>query len=602
MNGNGEYFPALESLKGLQRIEWYGQVFRGTATSVALVFSPWGVDHDTGVMQSSSAERSTLLVPVPYLRLFRIGDIWEGGRFTGRRDVQTRETFHLDVHEGAVKVMPAGAPIHDDAGCTEYPLPFSLFGAHREHTHAQCARIEIGADTLLIIPCMELVRFYFGASGSFLKRLFSGAFALDKLFLRKRRGTNSQVVNIDLAEDLPGAAAATVARIAFDTQARSAAAWIINSGMAAFANKNRYYPKTTFPFLGETDLTVDGRWIEKNGRRVFLAEQIMRCTHPFPFDTLFYTTRKSPLASKRDAVSPRQEPSTLADEGQTREVEHQLEEGLVSSVLQPMGISVEAEIDQPFPDLATKKIRRVKPESDRGGFMPREEALPDLAVGEESSSVDTRAAEVMQEVEDSTFDEEAIEELPTEAVEMFKEAFGAYSSGNPRGYRLLPPVPLDRTDPMRPGPFVRGSEVCPDGGRRLDHVWCAVIASQHNSVGLTLVLVRDGDQGDCNDHLLLVGVDQTNEATTSIQRYCREFAERRLSNEFMDHILMSRQTQSATKLSSLLREMSAGIDWYGEGSKRRINPLLESVPKGLLEQPLFSVGELNRMLQKGRRE
>ncbi len=596
MNTSPKYFPALKPLKGPHRIEWFGQIYQGTATSIALVFSPWGTDPATGELRSNPAERSTLLMPAPFLNLFRIGDIWEDGRFTGQRDISTRETFHLDVREGSAKIMPAGAPLGEDSGPhAEYPLPFAVFGAHRDHTHAYCARIEIDPNTMLVIPCMELVRFYFGASGSFLKRLFSGAFALDKLFFRKRRGANSSVVNIDLADDLPGSAAATVARIAFDTQARNAAAWIVNSGTSASANKKRYYPKTTFPFYGETDLTVDGRWIEQNGRRVFLAEQIKCCTHPFPFDTLFYTTRKSPLNSKRDSASPKQDSGTAADESVTGNVEHQLEEGLVSSTLQPIGIPVEAEIDEPFPDLASKKIRRSKSDAERGYFRPSADIQPELATGRETTSVDTRAAEVMQEMEEDIFDEAFIEELPTQAVEAFKEAFGAFRSAGSRHYRLMPPIPIDPSDPMRPGPFVRGSDVCSGGGRQLDRVWCAVITSRDNPVGLTLVLVRDGDQEEYEDHLLLVGVDQTDKAISTIQRYCREFAEQRLSSQLMESILVSKHTHLATDIYSLLRGMSAGINWHGKVSKRPVSTLLDSLPKDMLEQPLIRMEALDRV-------
>lgn len=593
--------PTLRCLgNNPHRIEWFGQVYRGGASSLAVVFAPWGIDPESGEMLSNTVERKTVLVPLPFLRLFRIGDIWQNCRFTEQRDNQARETFHLAVQENSVQVMPAGAPLNADPRNPVYPLPFSTFDAHRDHTLAQCARIEVVTDTMLVIPCMELIRFYFGASGSFLKRLFSGAFALDKLILRKRRGANSQVVNIDLADDLRGAAATTVARIAFDPQARSAAAWIVNSGMAAAANKSGYYPKTTFPFYGETDLTVDGRWIEQEGRRIFLAEQIKRCTHPFPFETLFYTTRKSSLVQKTSVDQTKQSESAEQNIGAIPNADHQLVEGPVSSVLLPVDIPVTAEIDEPFPDLSSKKIRRVKQEAGNGANAPRDDALPELAAGDETSSTDTRAAEVTHEIEDSTFDEETIEELPTRTVEVFREAFSVYRSIRVGRPHLVPPIAIDGKDPRLPGPFVRGSDACGETDRLLDQIWCAVIDSSDNPVGLTLVLIRDGDQEESNDHLLLVGIDRTSEATETIKRYCREYSRRQLSDQLMDHILMSSHTHSTTRMTSLLRDFMCGIEWAGQISKPKINPLreMEQIPKGLLEQPLISEADLYRLLGK----
>lgn len=342
MDHSSVSFSALERLgEGTFRLEWFGNVIRGATDKVVVVFAPWEMDPDTGEVRSNSDKRISVSVPVAYLRKFRIGDIWEDGINTGRRDTSTRETFQLDIAEGTAQVMPVGVPINSDRQNPEYPLPFSAFGSHRNHTHAQCVRIQLDDNSTFVVPCMELVRFYFGASGSFLKRLFSGAFALDKLYTRARINRKTFTANIDLAPDLSGVAAATVARIALDRQARSAARWIVNSGTATSANVVSYYPKTTFPFFGATDLTVYGRWIIQGDRRVFFAEQLVRCTHSFPFFTLYYTTSRSLMKrAEVTGASSRDPDKVLANMPEPDFPTTHLTEQSVSSVLQPVGIPI----------------------------------------------------------------------------------------------------------------------------------------------------------------------------------------------------------------------------------------------------------------------
>lgn len=355
-------FNALRRLgDGSFRIVWFGNIVRGkTADGITVVFAPSKVSPSTGEEACDLSKRISIVLPVAYLRKFRIGDIWEDARWTGRRDTQTRETFRLDISKSSSTVMPVGVPLNGDRNINlQYLLPFSDFEGHRDHTHAQCVRIALADSSTLVVPCMELVRFYFGASGSFLKRLFSGAFALDRLYSDARINKKNRTASIELATDLSGVAATTVARIAFCEQARSAARWIVNSSVATAANRLIYYPKTTFPFFGTTDLTAYGRWISHGDSRIFLAEQLSRCTHPFPFDTLYYSTSRSLV--KLGITGKEPEPS-----GGTKDTNHtnasqptiDLSDAPISSVLQNCGLPGDDGGGLCFPDLANKIVAK----------------------------------------------------------------------------------------------------------------------------------------------------------------------------------------------------------------------------------------------------
>jgi hypothetical protein len=448
--------------------------------------------------------------------------------------------------------MPAGAPLNDDPRHPEYPLPFSKFGGHRENTHAHCARIALDDHSTLLVPCMELVRFYFGASGSFLKRLFSGAFALDRLYSKARLNHQTRTANVDLAEDLSGAAAATVARIAFDCQARRAASWIVNSAVAAAANGSRYYPKTSFPFLGETDLTADGRWIEHGSRRIFLAEQLVRCTHPFPFDSLYYTTCKSPL-NKPTLIRP-----AMADHGVEQDAtdftDVNLSEQAVSNHLQPVGIAMDDDIEA-FPDLARKKVRRVK-ESSRIPMSTAQGApLDDLASGVETARSDTRAAEVADNL-----DEHAVEELPPEAVETFEKAFGAFRAASSNPVSLIPPVGRRTAAAVSSEPFVRADAICQLPDARVVNVWCSMFKIDNAAMRL-LVLVRAHLSGDADDNVVLLKFNEP-PTTNDVEDCIAAFATRgtQWTQPTRNPKVVGRlNTKGASEFYAVLRAFSLGV-------------------------------------------
>ena len=488
-----------------------------------------------------------------YLRKFRIGDIWEDGINTGRRDTSTRETFQLDIAEGTAQVMPVGVPINSDRQNPEYPLPFSAFGSHRDHTHAQCVRIQLDDNSTFVVPCMELVRFYFGASGSFLKRLFSGAFALDKLYTRARLNQKTYTANIDLAPNLSGVAAATVARIALDRQARSAARWIVNSGTATSANVVSYYPKTTFPFYGATDLTVYGRWIIQGDRRVFFAEQLVRCTHPFPFFTLYYTTCMSLMKRGEMASASGRDPDKMpANMPEPAFPTTHLTEQSVSSVLQPVGISIDDESEVPFPDLAAKKVRRVKESKEHVQFSDFKDPIEELSIGDENSSSPTRAAEVSAELP-----EVAIEEVQPDAVDAFAFAISANNGFKP-GHMTWVSLVGDHSNAGKPPEaFVRGDAVVKSGDERLQNIWCGLIEVRRGPILSTLlVLIRDNVTEDVHDHVLMLRIDPSIIERDDIEKYCVAFAAGGQSEVYSQNIVDMIGSQSASKLSMILIRLS----------------------------------------------
>ncbi len=456
--------------------------------------------------------------------------------------------------------MPVGVPLNSDRLSPQYLLPFSDFDGHRDHTHAQCVRITLEDGSTLVVPCMELIRFYFGASGSFLKRLFSGAFALDRLYSDARLNQKNRTASIDLAPDLSGVAAATVARIAFCSQARSAARWIINSCVATAANRLNYYPKTTFPFFGKTDLTAYGRWIVHGESRTFLAEQLSCCTYPFPFDTLYYSTTRSLVKSR--VISKELTPSAGTMDGSHsdgHDLPINLNDAPVSSILQDIGLPADDEGDLCFPDLANKKIHRVgKPKHPIGASNP-EMSVEELGVGTQTSSSALRGAELATDL-----DEVALDGLPPpDAAKVIERAVSANRALR-TDYMAWQSITGQTKCTENPEEtFVRGDMIiADDNDRRLKNIWAGIIEVRLEPiVAPILVLVRDNIIEDADDHVVLLRLGNSCERA-DIDSYCRLFAARKQSEAYSRNIIGMIESQRASDLSAILRRLSMIIPLF----------------------------------------
>lgn len=107
---------------------------------------------------------------------------------------------------------------------------------------------------------MELVRFYFGSSSELLTRLFIPPLTRDKLYLKAAWDVRRRKLFVQMAERMPAASAADVARVAGDEAAWRAAMLIPGSCLRASVAGREIYPQAAFPFEGVTDLIATGKW------------------------------------------------------------------------------------------------------------------------------------------------------------------------------------------------------------------------------------------------------------------------------------------------------------------------------------------------------
>lgn len=243
-------FPAGNDL---WRIDWFGQVgypdrlLRNSQPSVCVHLSI--VDPDIPILQ-----QTTCWVSIGTLVLLRIGDLWQNQRLVRPNPAALTTLNDVDV---------ASDPEFIKAGASEnghFLLPLAPHPWHKGSTHSYCIRLRLDDDRHLIVPCMELVRFYFGSSSQLLRLLFRPELRRQHLYNPKTSvvSPDRPHCHINLAPDIPARSAPDVARVAGD---REAWRWAARIGSSLAAPHNNGHVRTSFPLSGQTTLQARGVWL-----------------------------------------------------------------------------------------------------------------------------------------------------------------------------------------------------------------------------------------------------------------------------------------------------------------------------------------------------
>ncbi|QWT47178.1 hypothetical protein [Azospira inquinata] len=291
------------------RIDWLGDVAypptvnRRRQPSIRIAISPTTSCLLFNRIRSNPAEQRDVWLPIGLLPLLRVGDIWTQGKLTRRPTYDFEQFPDQLIYPDTVSVIKAGLPCGSD-----YLLPFNLYPWHQHHTQSHCLLITRGIQALLI-PCMELIRFYFGSSSQLLQRLWSGPITPEKFWSVKQYESEIGHLHLKLADGISKASAADIGRMAMSEyawkKADSLYRYCAQEAADGLPGKSRIYPIMGFPFQGRTSLTAVGTWLPYLGRprSLFVVSHLRQCTHPFPFRSLSYELGR-PLVRRPSKTSP----------------------------------------------------------------------------------------------------------------------------------------------------------------------------------------------------------------------------------------------------------------------------------------------------------
>lgn len=349
------------------RIDWFGELSfpggtnRRSQPCVRTAISPVlcnPADHKTLLSAASTEcyEQRQRWLPIGMLPYIQVGDIWQNKRHLHTPNYQQVLFKEVEITRETTNFIKAGLSIDN-----EFILPLNQHPWHRQQTQSYCISAKLANEKRIVIPCMEMIRFYFGSSSSLLHRLFSSQIGFD--FLWKAVHLNQQTghLHLKLANGISGASASDIGRIALNQDARHAARMIFDTCLLMLLPGNPVYPYTGFPFTGKTDLIASGKWLSygAEANSTFIVYRLESCSHPFPFLSLTYeaTDSQKVKSKKHQAVdqasvgeeqkavgkSPRSGKQTLAegDPGKSRS-----------------GKEIRMKTKPRFPDLASKAVWR----------------------------------------------------------------------------------------------------------------------------------------------------------------------------------------------------------------------------------------------------
>ena len=287
--------PQLSPDERMWRIDWLGELYYpagsgDTQPSFKVSMSPVQCDvNDAAAMLSPTAtnlnHQRQVSLKIGLLNLIKVGDIWKNGQFLIAPDYQSVQFKKLMVHKTTMQQVKAGFSIDEN-----FILPLPEHPWHRRDTKSYCISITLPNDKRIVIPCLELIRFYFGSSSKFLHLLFTQPISGELFWNTKQFNEKLGHLHLKLADDISGMSATDIGRVALDRNAWYAAKLIFSSCMTSMESREHIYPFTYFPFFGETDLSVTGKWLPQGIKpnATFVVYNIKSCSHPFPFKSLSY--------------------------------------------------------------------------------------------------------------------------------------------------------------------------------------------------------------------------------------------------------------------------------------------------------------------------
>lgn len=272
------------------RIDWFGEVAyqsngqRRSQPVYRVLISPVIGDVSFPSMVTDDGDQREAWLSVGTLPMVSIGDIWQAGEKIAQPNYQ-QESFDIHILNSWADIIKAGLSLGDS-----FLLPLNEHRWHRGATQSYCVCVSMRGGKRLIVPCMELTRFYFGSSSNLLHKLFTGPLRDEMLWSEKSFDPATKHLHIKLASRISGASASDIGRIALSKEAWRSAAGICASCITATSQKRAAYPYTGFPFTGKTTLQVSGRWLSFAGEpnSTFVVYRINSCSHRFPFETLSY--------------------------------------------------------------------------------------------------------------------------------------------------------------------------------------------------------------------------------------------------------------------------------------------------------------------------
>ncbi|WP_144408851.1 hypothetical protein [Chromobacterium vaccinii] len=244
---------------------------------------------------------------VATLEEFKVGTLWRDGRCISRPNIGSPKIFRIDASQAREVALEE---VVDVGGASiDTVLPDSYFNLANTRQALATSRyvmvptIEDRGPQWLLIPSIELIRFYFGISSRFLAATLSGR--LGDYIDWSRSKMDGVWPILQVKEVISRSEAAVLARAIASDPFRAALLGVRQRLTATYTN-NQTLPldqqnpldiQASFPLRGETTLRVWGKRVllssgEGNGQWAKFVMEIEHCSRPLEFANLLWKSDK----------------------------------------------------------------------------------------------------------------------------------------------------------------------------------------------------------------------------------------------------------------------------------------------------------------------
>lgn len=271
------------------RLNWFGGIERDpeVATEYKLQVVLTKVKDDAkGAWHTEDAVEQDILRMVPIgvgqLPLLRMGSLWRDGKLEMLRS-GVEQVFDLDIPPG----LPNYYIATDKVGLAGL-VPFRAHRLMGYGKNTKCVVLPHNGDPAgIIIPAVELIRFYYANSTRLSKAIFDGDFvhSPSSIYDPDYTGLDEKLAVVCRRQDVSDDDCWTIARILNSQAAFDGARRVNDSMMRDFANTQHANPEGAFPFSGKTRIKALCKKVGYAPAR-WLVLPLVSCSAPFPYEDL----------------------------------------------------------------------------------------------------------------------------------------------------------------------------------------------------------------------------------------------------------------------------------------------------------------------------
>lgn len=283
------------------RVDWFGEITRNleipSESLVETIISPFikdpAIEDPSSNRSMDHSQRTRIEIGVGQLPFVPIGSIWKNRSKTSLYAGKSEFFQDLPINPDTVRLVRVG---HVDNGTPIIPENYYRLNA-KSALRSFCIAIQVDEDPFgILIPVMEIIRFYYAGSTDLARSVFNGDFAMDPasvmdqeksgIYTKTEDGKEKTIFRYFPRRHMADEDGWTVGRILLSKPASNNVKRIFDSIMRNRTNENLGLPESGFPFIGNTDLKIHGKRIACGDIWRTLVFRIDWCDGPFPFDEL----------------------------------------------------------------------------------------------------------------------------------------------------------------------------------------------------------------------------------------------------------------------------------------------------------------------------